>query len=75
MTRHHGIAFGPANRELVLEAVDPAVPQTPRATAKDLDGAVDPALQLTALEQREVGRAESSGRGSGVDQHKDWTPD
>jgi hypothetical protein len=74
MTRYHGIASGPANREFVLQAVDPAITRTARATAEDLDGAVDAALQLTALEQREIGRAESSGRGSGVGQHKDWTP-
>jgi hypothetical protein len=67
MTRHHGIASGPANREFVLEAVDPAFPWTGRAAAKDSDGAVDAALQLTALKQREVGRDESSGNGSGVD--------
>jgi hypothetical protein len=49
MTRYHGIAAGPANREFVLEAVDPAVPGTARATAQGFDGAVDAALQLTAL--------------------------
>jgi hypothetical protein len=49
MTRYHGIASRPANREFVLEAVDPAVPRTDRATAQDFDGAVDAALQLTAL--------------------------
>jgi hypothetical protein len=73
MTRYRGIASGPANREFVLEAVDPAVPRTARATAQGFDGAVDAALQFTALKEREVGRAESSARGSGVDQHKDCT--
>jgi hypothetical protein len=49
ITRYHGIASGPANREFVLEAVDPAVPRTARTTAQDFDGTVDTALQLTTL--------------------------
>jgi hypothetical protein len=49
ITRYHGIASGPANREFVLEAVGPAVPRTARATAQDFEGAVDTAPHLTAL--------------------------
>ena len=74
MIRYHGIASGPANREFVVEAVDPALARAGLATAQDFDGTFDAALQLTALKQREVGRVESSARGSGVEQHMNWTP-
>jgi len=50
MARNHGIASVSANRELVFQPVDPAVPRTARATAQRFDGAVDTDPQLTALE-------------------------